>query len=194
MRTDRLASEYEITIEVVHFPLHPETPIEGTPLAQIYGRGPEGEARMQAARDRFAAAAALEGLPLGERTMTYSSRLAQELGLFAESRGRGAEFHRLVFEAYFVHGKNIADEEVLVGLAKDAGLDADEARSVLAERSFRQALDEQWSRSLAAGIDLVPTFEVDGERVLGAEPYGVLENLVVAAGARKRSPGAEDAP
>ena len=152
MRTDRLAAEYEIRIEVVHFPLHPETPIEGTPLAEVFGGGSEGEARMRAARDRFKEAAAEEGLPLGERTMTYSSRLAQELGLWAESQGKGGEFHRLVFEAYFVHGKNIAEQEILVGLAEEAGLDADEARSVLAERTFQKALDEQWSRSLAAGV------------------------------------------
>lgn len=180
----------------MHFPLHPETPVDGTPLAEVFGGGPEGEARMQAARDRFKAAAREEGLALGERTMTYSSRLAQELGLWAESQGKGDEFHRLVFEAYFVHGKNIAEKEILVGLARDAGLDADEARTVLSERSFQRALDEQWSRSLAAGIDLVPTFEAGGKRVLGAEPYEVLENLVVAAGARKRLPagGDPDAP
>jgi predicted DsbA family dithiol-disulfide isomerase len=194
VRTDRLAAEYDIKIEVVHFPLHPETPVEGTPLAEVFGGGPEGAARMKAAGDRFKTAAAEEGLALGERSMTYSSRLAQELGLWAESRGKGSEFHRLVFEAYFVHGKNIAEKEILVGLARNAGLDPEEAHAVLTERSFQRALDEQWSRSLAAGVDLVPTFEAGGKRLLGAEPYEVLENLVVAAGARKRSAGDHDAP
>jgi predicted DsbA family dithiol-disulfide isomerase len=33
------------------------------------------------------------GLPLGDRKMTFNSRLAQELAKWAESKGKGDEFH-----------------------------------------------------------------------------------------------------
>ena len=64
----------------VHFPLHPETPAEGQSLAELFkGRGdPEKmHARMKALMDA-------EGLPYERRTHTYNSRLAQELGAWAE--------------------------------------------------------------------------------------------------------------
>ena len=48
------------------------------------------------------------GLPFGKREKTYNSRLAQELGLWAESKNKGDEFHAAAFRAYFVDGKNIA--------------------------------------------------------------------------------------
>jgi predicted DsbA family dithiol-disulfide isomerase len=62
-------------------------------------------------------------LPWGMRTRTYNSRRAQELGKWAEALGKGDEFHQAVFQAYFVHGRNIADISVLKGIAGTIGLD-----------------------------------------------------------------------
>ena len=45
--------------------------------------------------------AAALGLPFGEREKTYNSRLAQELGLWAESKDKGDVFHTAAFRAYF---------------------------------------------------------------------------------------------
>jgi len=55
-------------------------------------------------------------LPWGERKKTYNSRLAQELGKWAETKGKGNEYHDAVFRAYFVDGRNIAKTDVLMGL------------------------------------------------------------------------------
>ncbi len=61
------------------------------------------------------------GLPFGDRKKTYNSRLAQELGLWAQSKGQGEAFHMAAFEAYFVDGKNLAQRDVLVDLASSGG-------------------------------------------------------------------------
>ena len=55
-------------------------------------------------------------LPFGERKMTFNSRLAQELGKWAEDQGRGDAFHHAVFLAYFQRGENIARQ---TGFAPD---------------------------------------------------------------------------
>ena len=59
-------------VKFVHFPLHPDTPPDGKSLEALFaGRGydlPKMQAQM---RSRMAA----EGLPYGERKMTYNSRL-----------------------------------------------------------------------------------------------------------------------
>jgi len=127
------------------------------------------------------------GLPLGERTRTYNSRLAQELAKWVELKGKGDEFHDAVFRAYFVDGRNIAQMDVLAGLAQEAGLSADEARIIVRERSFREAVDADWMRSHQMGITAVPTFVMGREAVVGAQPYEVLEQFLVLNKVKRRS-------
>jgi predicted DsbA family dithiol-disulfide isomerase len=179
-------------VDIVHFPLHPDTPAEGAPLVELFGGGQIGRTRLEEGHARLKAMADAEGLPLSRRSMTYNSRLAQELGLWAESKGKGDDFHMAAYQAYFVDNRNLAENEVLVELAVDVGLEAAEAATVLEERSFSDALDEHWSRALGAGVQVIPTFAAGGQRAIGAEPYDVLEKLVVAAGAKRRSPDGED--
>ncbi len=126
------------------------------------------------------------GVPWGERTRTYNSRRAQELGKWAEALGKGDEFHLAVFQAYFADGKNIADISVLKEIAGRIGLDGQMAEQALAERIFKEAVDNDWEYSHTCGIRAVPIFMIDGRQVVGAQPYRVLEDLVTAAGANKR--------
>jgi predicted DsbA family dithiol-disulfide isomerase len=67
-------------------------------------------------------------LPLGERKKTYNSHLAQELSKWAESLGKGEQFHEMMFSAYFVEGINISKSDELVRLSGSIGLPKDQAR------------------------------------------------------------------
>jgi predicted DsbA family dithiol-disulfide isomerase len=125
------------------------------------------------------------GLPLGERTKTYNSRLAQELAKWAEFLGKGELFHEAVFRAYFVEGINIGKADQLAKLAGLLGLPENQALDVLATRSFQEAVDADWLRSRTLGITAVPTFLVSGKKLVGAQPYDVLEQFLLKAGARK---------
>src|SRR5262245_672194 len=93
----------------------------------------------------------LEGLPYGRRTHTYNSRLAQELGKWADTVPGGEALHDALYRAYFVDARNIGDPEILVEIAQSVGLPADEARAVLAERRFKDAVDADWTRSRESG-------------------------------------------
>jgi predicted DsbA family dithiol-disulfide isomerase len=137
---------------------------------------------------RLKQVAAAEGLPFGERRMTYNSRLAQELGKWAESQGKGDEFHRAVFRAYFGEGKNIGKIPVLLDIARSVGLPDKEAQTVLEQRTFKEAVDSDWHRSYLMGITGVPTFVINRQGVVGAQPYEVLELLMKAANVKKRQP------
>ena len=163
----------------VFFPLHPDTPAEGQSLDALFaGRHLD----LQAMHQRMADLMRVEGLPYGERTYTYNSRLAQELGKWADTRGVEA-IHDVLYRAYFAENRNIGDVEELVKLAQSVGLPADEAREVLVDRRFKEAVDADWVKSREHGITGVPTF-VSGEHgAVGAQPYEVLEQLVSRAGA-----------
>lgn len=122
--------------------------------------------------------AARFGVPFGDRSMTYNSRLAQELGLWAESLGKGHEFHDHAFRVYFVEGRNLARREVLLDMAGHVGLDRAEAEKVLDERRFREAVDRDWELSRGKGVTAVPTFFMGLDRLVGAQSYETLEIMV----------------
>jgi predicted DsbA family dithiol-disulfide isomerase len=120
-----------------------------------------------------------EGLPYNvERNMSYNSRLAQELSKWGESKGKGDEIHAALFRAYFVDVKNIGKVEPLVEVAQQVGLPANEAADALVSRSFKDAVDNDWRRCAAVGVNAVPTFLAGRYLMVGAQPYEELERLV----------------
>ena len=178
MRIERLAAAHDLRVVWTHFPLHPETPTEGRSLEDLFaGR----DVDLAAMKERMKGLMEEQGLPYGDRTMTYNSRLAQELAKWTEEQEGGEAIHDALFRAYFVDGRNIGDVEVLVEIVGALGLDVDEARRVLENGSFASAVDRDWRRSQEMGITGVPTFVAGGLGVVGAQPYEVLEGLVKKA-------------
>ncbi len=175
MRIEKLKAEHNVKVEWVHFPLHPDTPAEGRALADLFaGRNMDRKAMHAQMKARMDA----EGLPYGERTMTYNSRLAQELGKWADTQPGGEALHDALFRAYFVEARDISQFAVLLEIAERVGLPADGAREVLEKRTFKDAVDADWKLSREYGITGVPTFVAGRYGVVGAQPYEALEQLV----------------
>jgi predicted DsbA family dithiol-disulfide isomerase len=184
VRIEKLREKFDVDVKLVHFPLHPDTPAEGRDMAMFYAERKLDPDKMHA---QMKARMDAEGLPYGKRTHSYNSRLAQELGKWADTQPGGAKLHDALYKAYFVEGRNIGDPEVLVAIAQAVGLPADEARKVLAERRFKDAVDADWEKSRGYGITGVPTFVAAGHGVVGAQPYEVLEQFLKQIGAPERT-------
>jgi predicted DsbA family dithiol-disulfide isomerase len=168
-----------VKVEWVHFPLHPDTPAEGRALADLFaGRSADQRKAMHA---QMKARMDGEGLPYGERTMTYNSRLAQELGKWADTQPGGEPIHDALFRAYFVEARDISQPAVLLEIAQQVGLPVEAARAVLDKRTFREAVDADWSLSRQYGVTGVPTFVAGSYGVVGAQPYEALKQLVQKA-------------
>jgi len=175
VRIERLRREHGVKVEWVHFPLHPDTPAEGRALDDLFaGRNVDLRAMHVQMKARMAA----EGLPYGERTMTYNSRLAQELGKWADTQPGGEAIHDALFRAYFVEARDISQPAVLLDIAQQVGLSVDGAREVLEMRTFKEAVDADWKLSRQYGVTGVPTFVAGRYGVVGAQPYEALEDLV----------------
>ena len=168
----------------MHFPLHPETPQEGRSLEELFaGKNVDVEAmytRMKGLMDE-------EGLPYGKRSHTYNSRLAQELGKWADTQLGGEAIHDALYQAYFVDAVNVGDVDALLTIAGDVGLNVYAAQEVLQSRSFSDAVDADWDLSRRYGVTGVPTFVAAQKAVVGAQPYEVLENFLREAGAELNS-------
>jgi predicted DsbA family dithiol-disulfide isomerase len=175
VRIEKLRVEHNVKVEWVHFPLHPETPPEGRSLADLFaGHNVDRQAMQAQMKARMDA----EGLPYGERTMTYNSRLAQELGKWADTQPGGEALHDAFFRAYFVEARDISQPAVLLDIVGSVGLSVDAARDVLEKRTFKTAVDADWALSRRYGVTGVPTFVVGRYGVVGAQPYEALEQLV----------------
>jgi predicted DsbA family dithiol-disulfide isomerase len=116
-----------------------------------------------------------EGLPYNARTHTYNSRLAQEIGAWAQSIDNNTSIHDNFFEAYFVKGLNVGLESVILDVVSKSGLDREEARNVIKNRLFMKNIDEDWNKSRTYGVTGVPTYVYQKQSIVGAQP---LENLV----------------
>jgi len=164
VRIEKLRTEHNVTIEWVHFPLHPETPAEGQSLDDLFrDRNVDRKAMHAQMKARMDA----EGLPYGQRSMTYNSRIAQELGKWADTQPGGEAIHDALFRAYFVEARDISQP--------------DAARQVIEQRTFKDAVDADWKLSREYGITGVPTFVAGRYGVVGAQPYEALEALVKKA-------------
>ena len=91
-----------------------------------------------------------------------------------------------LYKAYFVNSNNIGDVDVLLEIAGAAGLSVEEAKSVVENRTFEEAVDADWDKSRQYGVTGVPTYVAGGYGVVGAQPYEVLEKLMQEVGAHKR--------
>jgi predicted DsbA family dithiol-disulfide isomerase len=121
--------------------------------------------------------------------MTYNSRLAQELGLWAEDQGKGDAFHAAAFRAYFADGQNLALPDVLLEISNHVGLPVDEAEAVLNTRTYASAVDEDWDLARQKQVTAVPTFIMGINKLVGAQPYEALVQMMTANGVRPATKG-----
>jgi len=181
---EKLHREFQIDIRWTAFQLHPETSEEGQTLDALFADKNIDFGKIMVVQKRVASRL---GLPFGDCRTIYNSRLAQELGKLAESKGKGHEFHKALFRAYFVEGKNIGKTRVLVETAESINIDGNEAQKIIQNRTYKDATDLDYKRSRALNITVAPTFLMNNQILVGAQKYETLENLLLSNHVKKRN-------
>ncbi len=136
--------------------------------------------------ERLHRAAAEAGLSFCGPERVYNTRMAQELGVWAAAEGRGDEFHHAVYEAYFGAGKDISNQKVLCDLAESVGLSPDKAIRCMDTRSLESLVDADWQFSKQVDIMVIPTYLVNGKRLVGVQSYRRLSRFLENNGVEKR--------
>lgn len=157
------------------FPLHPDTPEEGLLLESFLGPNLDAiHSRLYSIMDDL-------GLEHCDRTMTYNSRLAQELGMWADSLdglANGKALHKELYRTYFVLDQNLAKKPVLLSAVERAGLDVNAAEQVIDERSFSDDVDQAWHKARNMQISGVPSFIAGGYLTTGFHPVEELTKFI----------------
>jgi predicted DsbA family dithiol-disulfide isomerase len=91
--------------------------------------------------------------------------------------------------AYWSEAADVGDEETLLGLVDEAGLDRSEAETTLADRRYAARVDASTREAQRHGIHAIPAFVLGGRLLLlGAHPHEVFERAVAQLDATSPEP------
>lgn len=180
----RLDGTVNAQIHLQPFEVNPQLPPEGEDANERqmgkYGISEEQlEARRAVIRERAAAFGIAFNTHKGSRV--YVTFDAHRLLHWAELQNRALALalKRILQRAYFSDDENISNHEVLVRLAREAGLDADAARRVLEGGEYADAVRTQERHFQQAGVHSVPTIIINGQHLIsGGQPPEVFEQAL----------------
>jgi len=173
-RIEKLKEEYDLDVEWEPFELHPETPKEGFNMEGL--SFPKDYLEMVMANVKRLADE--DGLNLKFTKTLSNSQLAMYISEFARVKGTFDEFHKLVFNSYWLEGKDIGDLSLLLDLAESVGLNKEEIMTYIKSEEPVNRLKKNMFELGRRGINGVPTFLIGDQFVIGAQPYEVFENVI----------------
>jgi len=129
-------------------------------------------AQVQQMIDHVEEMAAGEGLEFHQDVSVPANTVkAHQLIHLAGERGVQDAVKERLMRAHFTEGEPVGDDETLVRLVAEAGLDAAEAREVLATDRYLPQVREDVAEAAALGARGVPFFVIDRKYgVSGAQP------------------------
>ncbi|MEO5734236.1 MAG: DsbA family oxidoreductase [Rubrivivax sp.] len=179
----RIDGEFPVELHFQPFELNPDMGAEGADAAAYlkakYGMG---DAQLAQNRANIRERGAVVGFTFGERTHVWNTFDSHRLLHWAGVEGPEGSQRRLkhaLLKAYHGDGRNPGATDVLVELAAEVGLDADEALGVLQSDRYAadvRASEQQWQQ---AGIQSVPSVIIDGRHLItGGQPAAVFEQAL----------------
>ena len=106
--------------------------------------------------------------PINTLPLMRAAYAAQRADVFAP-------FHRAVYPAFWVHGKNLGDPEVFAEVLRGAGLDAKELIEGAANPVNKDALRATTEEAVARGAFGAPTFFVGDQMFFGNDRLEFVE-------------------
>ena len=160
-------------------PHSPEVSEETTAemLARKYGTTIEAAKKMN---EQVGEHAATVGLNYNFDKMKPSNTFkAHRLAKWAGKRGKEAELTELLLHSYFIEGKEIGRNEILIDLAEQVGLDRAEAERILSSDEFSDEVRGDIKEAMQIGVRGVPFFVLnDKYSISGAQTTETFEGAL----------------
>lgn len=178
----RLGPDLKVDLHFQPFELNPDMGPGGQDitehLVQKYGITPEqADSNREGIRQR--------GLQVGfgfnmeRRGRIYNTFDAHRLLHWAGLQDRQLELKHALFAAYFTEGRDPSDQDLLVSLAGQVGLDEAQARQVLTEDRFAQEVRELEQFYTGQGIRSVPSVIINDRHLIqGGQPVELFEQAL----------------
>jgi predicted DsbA family dithiol-disulfide isomerase len=179
---ENLAGEVVVELTFKPFELNPDMPAEGEHAVQHMMRKYGRTADQVASRNEMVVARGLEvgfHFDLEKRSHFYNTFDAHRLLFWANAEGLQIALKKALLKAYFSDGQNLADQETLVRLADEVGLDSNRAREVLTKGEFASEVRELERFYQQRGINSVPAMVLnDRQLVTGSQSVEHYEEVI----------------
>mgnify|MGYP003677279804 FL=1 len=187
-----LETEFTFQVEWHAFELNPDRESRGEPILQAlsrkYGRSVE---EMEAAQSNMMAIASELGLNFSkmQERLTCNTFDAHRLVKWAGDQGQQTAMKMALFEAYFGRAADVSDPQILTACAQAIGLDAEEAKAVLASDAYTQEVRADEARYQQSGVSAVPAFIINQRHLIsGAQEPDTLINAFREIATRSATP------
>lgn len=109
------------------------------------------------------------GIPMTPPPLTTDPTKAGAASLLAEERGLLRPWLVEVMRAEWAAGMDIGDEQLLLELGQQIGLDRDELQASFSDPDKLSQLDRNWEEAQTLGLIGVPSFQVGEELFWGSD-------------------------
>lgn len=159
----------------IPFELRPSMPLEGLKISVL-----EADGHSDRAKEHLVRVAKRDGIPFLSPAFVPNTHLALVMGEFARDLGDEVhhDTHVAIFDAYFARGRDIGRKDVLLEIARDAGLSASEIELAWEERLFDERLHNFFHLGLTLGLESTPAALICSELIIGSRPYEVFRDAV----------------
>jgi predicted DsbA family dithiol-disulfide isomerase len=163
-----LIEKHNAQVEWRPFYLRPDTPPEGMELPDyVKSRAAQSHARLKQKANDY-------GMEMVFATRIPNTRIAHEATEYARQKGKGFEFHHVVFGKFYGRGEDVSKWDVLRDAALQVGLDADEMQSEVEAGKYTATVNALVKEASQIGVTGVPTYVLnDRYAIVGAQPYEV---------------------
>ena len=188
-RFDKALSKFahKDEVEVIYkaYQLDPSAPkVMNGSAEEAFAKGHRVTAKEAKAKFRLFVRAAKEvGLEYNYDIIQLTNSFdAHRLAKWARSFNKETEVTNRFMKAYFTEGKNLADEQTLIELITEIGLNKDDAKFVLNGTKFKDVVEAEIAEGRQVGVRGVPFFVLNRKYgISGAQPVEhfteVLEQL-----------------
>ena len=98
--------------------------------------------------------------------------------MYAKDMGKFDAYHKATFRTFWDESKNIGEPEVLKGVFEECGLDWEEYHTPENHIQYDQRVEAELAEARTYGITGVPSFIIDRYLLVGAQPYGVFQQVM----------------
>ena len=171
---EKLKAEHNVDVEWRPFYLYFDTPPEGKEPPDHVKR-----ARANGSEERLRQIADSYGMEFVSTKRIYNTRLAHEATEYARERGKGNEFHKVIFRKVYAEGEDPSQWDVLRSAAEEVGLNADEMQREVESEKYTANVADQVRWAYQIGVTGVPTYVINNRyAIVGAQPYEVFQNAL----------------
>ena len=171
---EKLKEEHHVEVEWRPFYLYFDTPPDGRELPDYVRqkRALGSEQRLQEIANSY-------GMKFRSTERIYNTRLAHEATEYARERGKGNEYHKVIFRKVYAEGQDPSQWDVLRAAADEVGLDADEMQREVESEKYTAHVADQVRWAYQIGVTGVPTYVINNRyAIVGAQPYEVFKDAL----------------